>query len=104
MNRITKVAALAAVGVTAAIATGTLASAGVTVDATGHGFVGKGDIQSAMGWNNDALQRNAATLSFTIKQPASQALTQDATQTATETATQTGTQTVTQTGTQAATK
>jgi hypothetical protein len=43
-----------------------VALATVTFDpATGIGFVGKGDIQIAYGWNNAQLQANAAGLSFT---------------------------------------
>jgi len=42
------------------------ASAAVTFDAgTGQGFVGKGDVQTALGWNNSKLQANAAAVSFT---------------------------------------
>jgi hypothetical protein len=42
------------------------ASASVAFDSsTGTGFVGKGDIQVPLGWNNQALQKNAAGLSFT---------------------------------------
>jgi len=32
---------------------------------TGTGFVGKGDVQSAFGWNNAALQRNVSEITFT---------------------------------------
>jgi hypothetical protein len=32
---------------------------------TGTGFVGKGDVQLAFGWNNQALQKNAGGVSFT---------------------------------------
>ncbi len=40
--------------------------AAVTFDpATGTGFVGKGDVQLAFGWNNKALNDNASGLSFT---------------------------------------
>jgi hypothetical protein len=43
----------------------TTAVAAVTFDpATGAGFVGKGDVQIAFGWNNAALQRNAAGVTF----------------------------------------
>lgn len=39
--------------------------ASVTFDATtGLGFVGKGDVQLAFGWNNAALQNNAAGVTF----------------------------------------
>lgn len=33
--------------------------------ATGTGFVGKGDVQLAFGWNNSQLQRNASGIAFT---------------------------------------
>jgi hypothetical protein len=43
-------------------------SASVTVDpTTGTGFVGKGDVQLAFGWNNKQLQDNAGALTFTYK-------------------------------------
>ena len=32
---------------------------------TGQGFVGKGDVQTALGWNNAQLQSGAASLQFT---------------------------------------
>ncbi|MFP5115969.1 hypothetical protein ACSU64_27035 [Bacillaceae bacterium C204] len=41
------------------------ASAAVSVDATGTGFVGKGDVQLAYEWSNSALQKNASGLTFT---------------------------------------
>lgn len=34
------------------------------VHATGTGFVGKGDVQLIFGWNNKALQENAASVTF----------------------------------------
>jgi hypothetical protein len=38
----------------------------VTFDpATGKGFVGKGDVQLAFGWNDAQLQKNASGVSFT---------------------------------------
>jgi hypothetical protein len=41
------------------------ASAAVDFDpATGTGFVGKGDVQLAFGWNNKALQSNASAVTF----------------------------------------
>ena len=41
------------------------AAASVTFDpATGTGFVGKGDVQSAFGWNNPQLQANAGAVAF----------------------------------------
>jgi hypothetical protein len=45
----------------------TPASAAVTFDAgTGAGFVGKGDVQTALGWNNKQLQDNADDAEFTF--------------------------------------
>ena len=35
------------------------ANAAVTIDATGKGFVGKGDVQTALGYNNTQMQANA---------------------------------------------
>jgi hypothetical protein len=57
------IAGLATVAVLAVVAT---AYASVTFDPeTGTGFVGKGDVQTAFGWNNKALQDNAGGLTFT---------------------------------------
>jgi opacity protein-like surface antigen len=43
----------------------TAASAAVIFDSsTGNGFVGKGDIQVPMSWNDQALQRNASGVTF----------------------------------------
>ena len=43
----------------------TAASASVNVDpATGSGFIGKGDVQLAYGWNNATLQTNASSVGF----------------------------------------
>src|SRR5919198_969081 len=87
-----------------------VASAAVTFDpscpftpsnATGKcGFVGKGDVQTVLGYNNDKMQKNASKLAFTYSQPASQALSQDGTQAGTQAATQAGSQSATQAGTQ----
>jgi hypothetical protein len=42
-----------------------VAAATVTFDSnTGRGFVGKGDVQLAFGWNNAVLQANARLVSF----------------------------------------
>lgn len=35
-----------------------------TLNADGTGFVGKGEVQTAFGWNNPTLQRNAQGVSF----------------------------------------
>jgi hypothetical protein len=43
------------------------ASAAVTFDPeTGEGFVGKGDVQDAFGWNNKQLQDNASSVEFAV--------------------------------------
>ncbi|WP_223592466.1 hypothetical protein [Neobacillus bataviensis] len=63
-----KIMGLALTGLlTVGIAVGS-ASASVAFDsATGTGFVGKGDVQLAFGWNNAALQKNASGLTFTYE-------------------------------------
>ena len=44
------------------------ATAAVTFDpGTGTGFVGKGDVQLAFGWNNPQLQLNASGITFTYE-------------------------------------
>jgi hypothetical protein len=54
-----------AIAALAALACGT-AFASVTYDpSTGAGFVGKGDVQTAFGWNNATLQKNAGSVTFT---------------------------------------
>lgn len=54
-----------------ALAMGIMASsafAAVTFDPVdGTGFVGKGDVQTALGWNNAELQKNAENLKFTYE-------------------------------------
>jgi hypothetical protein len=40
------------------------ASAAVTVDDNGQGFIGKGDVQQAYGWNDRVVTEKAETLSF----------------------------------------
>lgn len=88
----------------AALAVPTAAMASVTIDATGKGFVGKGDVQSALGYNNAALQKavDAKSLVFTAVQPTSQALSQDVSQSGKQVGTQIGVQSGTQTGVQSA--
>ena len=65
MNRIIKIVVLAAL---AALATAAVASANVAVDASGNGFVGKGDVQTALGYKTDGLFQDAhpETAKFTI--------------------------------------
>jgi hypothetical protein len=52
-------------GAAMALSMATVALGAVTFDpATGTGFVGKGDVQLIFGWNNKALQDNAASVQF----------------------------------------
>ncbi|MGZ5183035.1 MAG: hypothetical protein ACXWC2_21365 [Ramlibacter sp.] len=61
--KIARIAAAAAL-----FAVTTFANAGVTFDPnTGTGFVGKGDVQLAFGWNNAQLQTNAAGVGFSYQ-------------------------------------
>ena len=47
------------------------AFAAVTFDpATGTGFVGKGEVQTAFGWNNAQLQQRASSVSFSVESEA----------------------------------
>ena len=81
----------AAVGTTVAatLMLAPAASAAVTFNETnGTGFVGKGDVQVAFGWNNKQLQTNATGVSFSFTQDATQAVTQAASQTASQTTSQ----------------
>jgi len=55
---------LAALAVLALSATAAFAAVSFN-STTGTGFVGKGDVQTAFGWNNTALQKNASGVSFT---------------------------------------
>jgi hypothetical protein len=58
-------ALVATVGLAGALAVSQPASAAVTFDpATGTGFVGKGDVQLALGLNNPQLQAQAGSLQF----------------------------------------
>ena len=57
----TKIGASAAIAAAALIATATGASAATLNSATGAGFVGKGEVQSAFGWNNAKMQGATAT-------------------------------------------
>ena len=64
MRRITKVAAIAATALTALLATSSAASAAVTVNPDGSGFVGKGDVQSVLGYNNKEMQQSIEAKGF----------------------------------------
>lgn len=61
MKRITTIVALAAL---ALFATAAAATASVTVDANGVGHVDKGDVQTALKWNNHDFDNYAAGLTF----------------------------------------
>ena len=80
--------------------------ASVTADASGKGFVGKGDVQTAFGWSNKALQDAVKdeALSFRGEVDTTTALTQQLEMAGTQAGTQSGTQSGTQAGTQAATQ
>jgi hypothetical protein len=113
MHHTTKVATKIGAGVAIA-AVGLVASANAvnayTMDATGKGFVGKGEVQFVFNLSNAKMQAavEAKAFTFTAKQAAGQAYSSTAMQTATQTYTQvayeTGRQsasrTATQTGTQ----
>ena len=65
MNRLIGRSMTGVVGAAFALTMATAAFAAVTFDsATGTGFVGKGDVQNALGLNNAQLQ--AATLEFSV--------------------------------------
>jgi hypothetical protein len=61
MNRIIAIVGLAAL---ALLASAAVASASVAVD-NGVGFVGKGDVQTALKWNNADFDKNVGSLKFT---------------------------------------
>ena len=74
MHRTTKTAVkIAALTAIALVASATAANASVTIDSAGKGFVGKGNVQTALGMNNSALQKavDAKSLVFTAAQPTS---------------------------------
>ena len=59
---------VAATAFAATLALATPATAAVTFDSTtGTGFVGKGDVQTALVWNNQQLQKNASALTFSYE-------------------------------------
>ena len=53
-------------GLAAGLAAAGMAFASVTLNDDGTGFVGKGDVQTAFGWNNKAAQDNAKKVSFSF--------------------------------------
>lgn len=68
------------------------------------GFVGKGDVQAALHYNNAQMQANAGKLTFTYAQPSSQALSRAEQQNGTQAGTQAGSQSASQSATQSATQ
>ena len=89
MRRITKLAAIAGTTLLG-LSVANAASASVQVDpATGAGFVGKGDVQTAFGWSNKTLQDNATSVRFSTEQVTSQVVTQHLLQDGTQAGTQT---------------
>ena len=98
-HRLIKIAAFTGI---AFFAAATAANAGVTIDAAGQGFVGKGDVQTVLGLNNAALQKavDAKTLVFTAQQPTAQSLSHSVEQAGTQVGVQSGSQTATQFGSQ----
>jgi hypothetical protein len=56
---------VAAMAVVVVGATGTAEA--YTMDSAGHGWVGKGEVQTAFSWNNQAMQKNVAGVSFTYE-------------------------------------
>jgi hypothetical protein len=56
---------IVAIAALVALAVPTAALASVAVDANGNGYVGKGDVQSALKWNNGDFDKNVANLKFT---------------------------------------
>jgi hypothetical protein len=68
-----KIRFFAAAAAVAMISTAAVAS--VTYDSDGIGFVGKGDVQLAFGWNNKAAQTNANAVAFSFESDQSYAVT-----------------------------
>src|SRR4051794_13995537 len=101
----------ATAAIAAPLALGSAANA-YTMDGTGKGFVGKGEVQSAFGWNNATMQTNHTSITFSTtqaatqahSQTATQALSQSLTQSASQAGTQSASQSASQTGTQTATQ
>jgi len=58
-----RTAATAALGAGLLLAAAASASA-YTMDSTGVGWVGKGEVQSAYAWNNQAMQQNVSGVTF----------------------------------------
>jgi hypothetical protein len=61
-----KILMLAVAGVAVVALSAGLAGAAVTLNQDGTGFVGKGDVQTVYGWNNQSLQANAGNVDFRV--------------------------------------
>ncbi len=65
MRKAKKLYAAIALALAAMLVASAAAIAAVTFDpATGTGFVGKGDVQTAFGWNNKEMQQNQLGVTF----------------------------------------
>jgi hypothetical protein len=65
LRKTKKLYAVIALALAAVLLSATAAVAAVTFNPeTGEGFVGKGDVQTAFGWNNKQLQTNASGVTF----------------------------------------
>jgi hypothetical protein len=69
-----KCAAAAALGAGLVLAGAASASA-YTIDSSGVGWVGKGEVQSAYGWNNKAMQDNTGGVTFVYEATATYSVT-----------------------------
>ena len=85
MKRFIPVAAIAT-----ALAVPAAASASVTVNPDGTGFVGKGNVQTVFNWKNKQLQDNAINVKFSGAQSVTQSLSQNVSQVLTLTGVQNG--------------
>lgn len=88
----TLVAALTVVGVAAASVTFD-PTCSLTINGNGNGtgacgFVGKGDVQTALGYNNKQMQSSFESLAFTYRGSATQDLSQDGTEALTQSRTE----------------
>lgn len=63
-----KVMVVALVAMIAIMMIASTVSAAVTFNASGSGFVGKGDVQTMYGWNNKQMNDRASSISFRIVQ------------------------------------
>jgi len=55
------------VAIAATVALSATAAFAYTLNADGTGFVGKGEVQTAFGWNNKAVQTNADAVNFQVE-------------------------------------